>query len=328
MVLRMTSDNPNMTAVTNFVDDNGRYDSVKPYIYSGPEAGLPGTNLVFTEAPLTLTDIREVAEPNKVSVKTHGFEFLRNKSKELPNITDESNSQGYAQEMAELLKEVLGATKVVPLHARLRSAMGENTTAKPGTEAHIDTTLYDAWGRIAALITPEERQLILDGEYRARIVNLWRPMINHAEDYPLALLDPSSVDYEKDHIALDHVMPGFCAETAYLKPNPNYRWFWMSNMTPDDAVVFTQYDTHPPDGKFNHVGHASFLNPARRPGCPPRRSIEARFTVIEPAPYKKPTTVANPRPEESRKQPWRDFVTMPERPDIWKATYKDAKVSS
>jgi hypothetical protein len=38
------------------------------------------------------------------------------------------------------------------------------------TDFNQDTTMYDAWGRIAALITPEERQLILDGKYRARIV--------------------------------------------------------------------------------------------------------------------------------------------------------------
>jgi hypothetical protein len=119
-----------MAAVTNFVDDNGRYSNVKPYIYSGPETGLPGTNLVFTEAPLNLTDVREIPEPKEISVKTHGFEFIKHKSKELPNITDEATSQGYALEMAELLTEILGATKVVPLHARVSLSMVGRVTKR------------------------------------------------------------------------------------------------------------------------------------------------------------------------------------------------------
>ncbi|KAK0385877.1 hypothetical protein NLU13_7054 [Sarocladium strictum] len=321
-----------MTAVINFVDDNGRYDAVKPYIYSGPETSLPGTNIVYTEAPLNLTDVRELPDPNAISLETHGFEFIRSRSTEIDGVKDEANANKYAMEMAALLTEKLGATKAVPLHTRLRSAnRQESTKAQPGTEAHIDTTLYDAWPRITQRLTPEERQLVLDGKYRARIINLWRPMINHAEDFPLALLDPSSIDYERDHVALDHVIPGYAAETAYLKPSPRYRWYWMSNMTPEDAVVFTQYDTHPPGGRFNHVGHASFRNPASRPGCPPRRSIEARFVVVEPAPYEKETTtIAAPRPEELRRQPWKEVVDMTVDPTVWKMTaYKDSsKVTS
>lgn len=65
------------------------------------------------------------------------------------------------------------------------------------------------------------------------------------------MLDPTSIDYEGDGLAVDQVGPGFRAETVYLKHNKNHRWYWMSNMTPDDAVVFTQYDTHPPNGRFN-----------------------------------------------------------------------------
>ena len=78
-------------------------------------------------------------------------------------------------------------------------------------------------------------------------------MINHAEDFPLAVLDPNSVDYINDHAALDQVTPTMTAETAYLKYNPNHRWYWLSNQTPDEAIVFTQYDTHPPKGIFNRT---------------------------------------------------------------------------
>ena len=78
-------------------------------------------------------------------------------------------------------------------------------------------------------------------------------MINHAEDFPLAVLDPTSIDYSNDAVPLDTITPVSAAETVYLKSNPNHRWYWLSNQTPNEAIVFTQYDTHPPKGMFNRM---------------------------------------------------------------------------
>ena len=78
-------------------------------------------------------------------------------------------------------------------------------------------------------------------------------MINPAEAFPLAVLDPTSIDYNNDAVAIDQVAPMGAAETVYLKSNPNHRWYWKSNMTPDEAIAFTQYDTHPPEGRFNRT---------------------------------------------------------------------------
>lgn len=69
------------------------------------------------------------------------------------------------------------------------------------------------------------------------------------------------------------------------------------------------------------VGHCAFRNPDARPDSPPRRSVQARFTVIEPAPYEKPTTLADPRPPETLKQPWREFVHLPEKPLMWEPNF-------
>ncbi|MCJ1323144.1 hypothetical protein MMC15_008497 [Xylographa vitiligo] len=309
-----------MAAIANFVKDSDLYKTVKPYIYYGPELSIPSSNLALQESSLSLTDLRTVSD-FKPTIESHGFCFIENKSKELPTITDESTSQPYAIEMTQVLKKLLGATIVIPVQTRLRSSNKEPNKGSPGTEAHIDTTVFDAWGRMHMLMTQEEQELVLSGKYRARIINFWRPMINHAEDFPLAVLDPTSIDYDNDAVALDFVTPTSAAETAYLKHNPNHQWYWLSNQTPDEAIVFTQYDTHPPKGMFNHVGHCAFRNGAARPGCPPRRSIEARFIALEPAPYEKPTTLANPHPPETQKQPWREFIDLPEAHISYKSTF-------
>jgi hypothetical protein len=59
--------------------------------------------------------------------------------------------------------------------------------------------------------------------------------------------------------------------------NPNQRWYYYPNMTSDEVLVFTGYDTARQSG-FK-VGHAAFDNRATHPEAHPRESIEARFYV-------------------------------------------------
>lgn len=49
-----------------------------------------------------------------------------------------------------------------------------------------------------------------------------------------------------------------------------------------------------------------------RPGCPKRQSVEARYILLEPAPYPKEKPFGELKQYESRKQPWRDYVKIPE----------------
>lgn len=108
-----------MAAVANFVKRDDRYKTEKPYLYHGPEQeGFPHSNLIYEETPLSLTDLRHVPD-FKPTMESHGFCFIENKSKELPTLVDESNSQPYAVEMAGVLKKLLNATLVLPVQTRV-----------------------------------------------------------------------------------------------------------------------------------------------------------------------------------------------------------------
>jgi hypothetical protein len=76
-------------------------------------------------------------------------------------------------------------------------------------------------------------------------------MKNHAEDFPFAVCEPKTVTDLDDIVAVDRVSPEACKELAYFTWSPDHRWYWLSNQTPDEIVVLTQYDTHPPGGMFN-----------------------------------------------------------------------------
>ncbi|KAK3309303.1 uncharacterized protein B0T15DRAFT_515178 [Chaetomium strumarium] len=301
-------DSTTMAAVANYLQDSEVHKTEKPYRFSGPDLGFPASNVAFQPSELSVTDLRTVPH-FRPTLETHGFCFIENRSAELPALDHESNSKAYAVEMAGLVKELVGATRVIPNHVLLRSANKAHGRAGVGTEAHIDTSAFDAWDRIRGMMTLEEQEGVLSGKLRARIINLWRPRVNHAEDFPLAVLDPTTVDPEKDLVCLDHISQVTVAETMYIRHNPNHRWYWLGNQTPDEAVLFTQYDTHPPANSLHFgVAHCAFRNLAARPGCPPRQSVELRLTVLEPAPYERAVTVLDPHPPETRKQPWNGRV--------------------
>lgn len=76
-------------------------------------------------------------------------------------------------------------------------------------------------------------------------------MLHHAEDIPFAVCDPKTNVNLTDVVAVDRITPEAVKEVAYFSWNPAHKWYWMSNQTPDEIVIMTQYDTHPPNGFFN-----------------------------------------------------------------------------
>ncbi|KAG7050812.1 methyltransferase CmcJ [Colletotrichum scovillei] len=302
-----------MAAVTAFFERTDLHKTAKPYSWDGPDGqSFPKSNFVMKDMELNLTDIRTLPD-FKPTIEENGFCFLENKSKELSKMTGADDCKPYLEEMAQFLKSRFGTDEIFPINANFRDARSQGGRTGHLPFAHLDNTVASSWSRISLFLTEEERQRVLSGQSRARIINIWRPMFNHAEDIPFAVCDPRTNIDLADVVSVDRITHEAAKEVAYFSWNPAHRWYWMSNQTPDEIVIMTQYDTHPPGGFFNIVPHAAFRNGAARPGCPTRYSVEARFIVLEPAPYQKDGPGPNgPFPEESRLQPWKEWVTPPE----------------
>ncbi|KAL0930185.1 uncharacterized protein CTRU02_215005 [Colletotrichum truncatum] len=303
-----------MAAVTAFFEKNIAHEKEKPYLWEGPDKGnFPKSNFKMKEMELNLTDIRSVPD-FKPSIEENGFCFAKNKSKEVAGMTGCEDCHSYLGEMAQYLKQLFGTDEVWAINAYFRNARTSGGRTGRLLFAHLDNTVNSSWSRISPFLTVEERQRVISGQTRARIINIWRPMRDHAEDIPLAVCDPKTNTDLGDVVAVDLIQDDRPAkELAYFAWNPNHRWYWLSNQTPEEIIIMTQYDTHPPGGMFNIVPHAAFRNGGARPGCPARQSVEARFIVLEPAPYQKHGPgPAGPFPEDPRAQPWKAFVKLPE----------------
>ena len=64
-----------------------------------------------------------------------------------------------------------------------------------------------------------------------------------------------------------------------MKYNPNHRWFYIPEMTPDEAILLKCYDSAT-DGRTRFGPHTAFVDPTTPADAAPRESIELRTLVF------------------------------------------------
>lgn len=103
------------------------------------------------------------------------------------------------------------------------------------TRVHVDQTPAASRRRVETLFSPEEAARLMQGRYQ--IINLWRPIEVPAYDWPLALCDFRSVDYQNDLVPTTLKFPHRDGETFSVNYNPNHRWKYVKGMTPEEFVL-------------------------------------------------------------------------------------------
>ena len=146
---------------------------------------------------------------------------------------------------------------------------------QPATRVHVDQTEISGANRVREHL-PDEADELLRG--RVQVINLWRPIRGPVRDAPLAMCDGQSVA-PGDLIASDLIYPNRSGETYSVKYNPDHRWFYIPQMTADEALLLKCYDSAT-DGRTRFVPHTAFIDPTTPPDTPPRESIELRTLVF------------------------------------------------
>jgi len=128
-------------------------------------------------------------------------------------------------------------------------------------------------------MSDEEAEKYLDGNYRIRILNCWRPLYNLADERPLAFCDFYTVA-DSDLRAADRASREYVGEIYYMQYNENQKWYWISRQTPDEILLFVNYDSDPKDGGPDFMPHSSFLNHMVGKEGKPRQSLENALIVV------------------------------------------------
>lgn len=108
--------------------------------------------------------------------------------------------------------------------------------------------------------------------------NTWQPFDNPAINNPLAFIDWQSLP-EDD--VIDYFYTGRNRDSLVAAPvyNPEHRWRYFPDMTPEEILVFKQMDGRR-GGVSVYCPHTSFDVPDAPEGAPPRRSIEVRLLAV------------------------------------------------
>ena len=209
----------------------------------------------------------------------------------------------YVPRVLDLVRQTLGASHAFSVGFQIRTeATGRGTSqASYARFAHSD---------YGPEYEPQFRRVLTHRfgmpEDEARdcglcCVGFWAPIDRPAYQDPLCLLDAASTDAEalsKQSIRLIYSglslgtmnrdrpveeripVPGGDAPSIAATYSPEHRWFFVPDMSPEQALIFKQYDWRP-DVPSRVCFHNSFRDRFHDdwPDCPGRRSIEVRVLL-------------------------------------------------
>lgn len=243
--------------------------------------GVPSTNIVPEPHRLPIRDVRPMA--SSIALDAHGFGIVERRSEVRDFYDDDEIRRVYYPEAEALLKDITGADRVFIFdHTRRRHIPGTDDrrdgVRQPAQRVHVDHTARSGPERVRAWL-PHEADALLGG--RVQVINLWRPIRVTVRDMPLAVCDAQSVA-PQDLVPSDLVYKDRTGETYSVTYNPAHRWYYLSNMTPDEGLLLKCYDSAT-DGRARFVPHTAFHDPTAPVDAPPRESIELRTLVFHRA---------------------------------------------
>ena len=246
---------------------------------------------------VTIRDARAIRE--HFTLDSHGFVLLDHRS-QVGDFFDSAQVDAlYPGEAAAAIRAHTGADCVAPMGWMIRTSgdLGryqrktvnyehKGGVQPPAGEAHVDSSpdRVDAMARaLYERVFPGQRP------YRRFLyTSFWRAFSPGPQDCPLALCDGNTVGDEEGTTNTLHVVDRVPSREEMLRPmpdldklpaaaifrfNPDWRWWYFSNMNRDEVLLFKFHDSR--RRKPWRVPHTAFHDDSL-PGARPRESIELR----------------------------------------------------
>ncbi|WP_298968218.1 CmcJ/NvfI family oxidoreductase [uncultured Roseobacter sp.] len=243
-------------------------DDATPQILIDPNGEIDTRiDPAYEPATIELHDARDSAD---ISFASHGMQFVSDPTAVAAFDADRSFRDVYDPEVKTLIKRVSGAQEVVIFDHTVR--VDSDTVRRPARHVHGDYSAQSGPARLREVLGDETAAEWSKGHYG--IVNVWRPIAYPVETAPLAFADPTAVVAE-DWTNVDIIYPDRRGQITGLKRNDAHRWVYMSAMTPEEAVVFTTFDSRGTPA----VAHSAVDLTVTPENAKPRQSIETRALV-------------------------------------------------
>ncbi|KAF2802124.1 uncharacterized protein BDZ99DRAFT_402248 [Mytilinidion resinicola] len=229
---------------------------------------------------VTITDVR--GSEDKYTLDGNGFQIYPHVSAEKDFVDDDKLKAEYYPETEQLLKDATGASRVFIFDHTIRRppppGAPANALRGPVNRVHIDQSYTAAASRVPYHLPDEAAEL---AQKRFQIINVWRPIKTIHRD-PLAVADAHSVE-EKDLVGAALIYPTRNGETFAVKPNPGHRWYYKSELGPQEVILIKCFDSWgekggEKEGIARRVPHTAFEIPGQEGEG--RESIEVRALVF------------------------------------------------
>jgi hypothetical protein len=259
-----------VAAVLNYSVDTGKRPQIINSDYSKNDLSLAPYDMPVTDAG---------ASGVKASLTREGFCRV-NDSVDIRDITTSPEAaERYRAHLVPLMLELTGADEIIVQAGSVRRQAQLNPTlgapvpgSIPVNFVHSDFTAKGAAQAEARYPAPSRRDT-----RRKAMFNMWKLLSPGPTNIPLALCDSSSV-LTDDIILGDSNLPdGSSFETAFFRYNKAHRWYYYSDLTAEQLLVFKQSDT---DGNFPAVVPHTAFNDNGRPPAASRISIETRCLAV------------------------------------------------
>ncbi|KIJ54029.1 hypothetical protein M422DRAFT_154008 [Sphaerobolus stellatus SS14] len=255
-------------------------DGSKPFVYinADPVTGIRSTNITQVPRIFEIENIR--GKEDQYNTDNAGFLFVKNKATHTKFTDDAEIRKEYYAESIALLKKLTGARRVIIFdHTIRRHRPGviddSEENRQPVPSVHVDQTPEAAANRVRRHAPDQAAELL---KHRYQIINLWRPITHAAEEYPLALCDYRSINWDTDLVPTALRYPDRDGETFSVVYNPNHKWKYLRDMTTEEAVLIKCFDSKQ-DGAIL-TPHTAFVDPTSPKDAPLRESIELRALVL------------------------------------------------
>lgn len=201
--------------------------------------------------------------------------LLKHQTKVYNFFDDQQLNQIYETELLTLLLSTTAANRVHFFDHTIRSSDPETReqqqSREPSTLVHNDYTDNSGLKCLHENLPLEAEDL---SRKQFQIVNIWRPLVDPVESFPLAFCYSSSLA-EADLVDTDRRSPNHIGELRLVTYNPAHRWYFFPNMHPGEVLLFKTFDSLS-TGQRGCGVHAAIDIGNHTGDRKPRESIETR----------------------------------------------------
>jgi hypothetical protein len=280
-----------ITAILNYTEDNGK----TPWLYDRPltKRDQHKSKIFVPVEPVEVT-IHDGRAREDLTVDEKSFQLVRQKTSLSPEDfyanPDHKIESTYYPEMEELLKQELGATKVIIFNHRVRNEVKSGSADVGGYAKGIHVDFAPSWAEhtFSSMLrwkcSGDEQELERLSKGRFALLNAWRNISHQPiQQDTLAVCDETTVIKPDDYIASDfYGKTGGGKQIRMASRNASqHRWYYYPQMTRDEVLLIKMYDSDTTQ-TARSCFHTAFTDPTAPHDAPARESIEIRALAFFP----------------------------------------------